>query len=119
MSTLIGNSSILLLQSSSMFSVHLARGMRERTVKMFSITLLALPERCSSMSPMNLSVTGTSVWLDSPSSIIRAQQFIMIDSDTSYAFQKFCELVKATLSNLASNLNDADLERYFQLKGTF
>lgn len=37
----------------------------------------------------------------------------MIDSDTSYAFQKFCGLVKATLQNLTSNLNDADLERYF------
>lgn len=42
----------------------------------------------------------------------------MADPETSYAFQKFSELVRATIDNLISNLNEADLERYFQLKGT-
>lgn len=83
---------------------------------MFSITLDALPDKCSSISPMNFRVTGTSVvWLSVTSIINFAGDWIynMIDSDTSYAFQKFCELVKATITNLTSNLNDADLERYF------
>lgn len=60
-STLIGNSSIFLYNKSSTPLLFFSHGILDNTVNMLSYKLWAFPYKCSSMSLINLRVTGTSV----------------------------------------------------------